>query len=161
MTMTDTLTCYILDCNNCEEYYFHLFCLLVQIVNIIFYRNFRKISWHKRLNYYCVYTTIRKNTMIISQSMITVAIVRAIKQRRDLSFLSSFGCELPQIRRNWTTRETCNKLYIIADAKTTVIIINMTVTHATKVDRGSETGTFGSATEETNTYLRHSHNSDH
>lgn len=29
----------------------------------------------------------------------------------------------------------------------------MTVTHATKVDRGSETGTFDSATEETNTYL--------
>lgn len=29
----------------------------------------------------------------------------------------------------------------------------MTVTHATEVDRGSETGTFDSATEETNTYL--------
>lgn len=29
----------------------------------------------------------------------------------------------------------------------------MTVTHATKVDRGSETGTFDSAAEETNTYL--------
>lgn len=53
----------------------------------------------------------------------------------------SNGTEIPQIRRNWAAGETCNKLYIIADAKTTVIIINVTVTHAIKLDRGRETGT--------------------
>lgn len=46
-----------------------------------------------------------------------------------------------QIRRKLVWRETCSKLYIIADAKTTVIIINTTVTHANKLDRGRETGT--------------------